>query len=83
MGLYANAANIWYSPYEFTLDWAVLDRPEIEDPDDPASPATVPAMVFARIRIPVDVVYDLLRGLNEAMTGYERDYGEIRRPGER
>jgi hypothetical protein len=36
-GVYANSFNVWFSPYEFALDWAVADEVKAEDPDDPAS----------------------------------------------
>ncbi len=81
-GVYANAANVWYSPYEFTLDWGVYEPVEIEDSDELSSAVGVVAIVVARVRIPVALMYDVLRGLNQAMTDYERDYGEIRRPWE-
>jgi hypothetical protein len=34
------------------------------------------------VRIPVGFIFDVLQGLNWVMTDYERNYGEIRRPGE-
>ena len=81
-GVDANAVSIWHSPYEFTLDWAVAGPVEIDDPDDPASLLRVRAIVVTRVRIPVGLVFDVLQGLSQVMTDYERLYGEIRRPGE-
>jgi hypothetical protein len=82
IGLYANTVNVWHSPYEFTLDWAVTQPAEAPDPDDVSAGVRVPATVVARVRIPVGLIFDVLRTLNEAMTGYEAFFGEIRRPGE-
>jgi Protein of unknown function (DUF3467) len=79
-GVYANTVNIWHSPYEFSLDWALTEPIEAIDPDDPESPLRVPGSVVARVRIPVGLVFDVMRALNEAMTGYEAIFGEIRRP---
>jgi Protein of unknown function (DUF3467) len=80
VGLYANNVNVWHSPYEFTLDFAVTEPPEAEDPEDPTSPLTVPNSVVARIRIPVGLVFDVIRAINASMSSYEGLWGEIRRP---
>ncbi len=45
VGVYANIVNVWHSPYEFTLDWAVTSPAEPQDPDDPAAGLKVPAAV--------------------------------------
>jgi hypothetical protein len=37
-------------------------------PKDPESPVTPPSRVVSRVRIPVTVVFDVLRALNENMT---------------
>jgi Protein of unknown function (DUF3467) len=71
VGVYANAARISYTLSEFTLDLAVFD-PELDESGR--------AIVCARVRIPVIFVFDVLRAINLAMTSYEQDYGEIRRP---
>jgi hypothetical protein len=72
VGVYANLASFWFSEHEFTLDWAALDHRAGESV----------AAVCARVRIPVSLIFDVLRALNEVMTNYERIFGEIRRPGE-
>jgi hypothetical protein len=79
-GVYANSFNIWFSPYEFAFDWAVADEVKAEDPDDPTSPLRLPVIGVARVRLPTSLVFDVLRGLNQAMTRYESIFGEIRRP---
>jgi Protein of unknown function (DUF3467) len=76
VGVYANAAQISYSAYEFTIDWAVLEQGAGE-------PGEVShAIVCSRVRIPVSLVFGVLQGINRAMTYYEAEYGEIRRPDE-
>lgn len=67
-GAYANQLVVFHSPYEFTLDFAVLGQPERADAEDPESPVTLPSRVVSRVRIPVTVVFDVLRALNENMT---------------
>jgi hypothetical protein len=40
----------------------------------------VDCRVVSRVKIPVTVLFDVLRALNENMTRYEQVFGEIRRP---
>lgn len=75
-GTYSNFLGVWHSPYEFTLDWCVTQPPT---PGEEGS--VVPARVVSRVKIPVTLIFDVLRALNENMTRYEETFGEIRRPG--
>jgi hypothetical protein len=74
-GVYANFLGVWHSPYEFTLDFAVTQPPE---PGEDV--LTVPCRVVARIKMPVSVIFDVIRTLNDNMTKYEQTFGEIHRP---
>jgi hypothetical protein len=78
--VYANIVSIWFSPYEFGLEWGLTEAAEAEDPDDPTSPLRIPVSVVARLRVPTGLIFDVLRALNQAMTRYEAIFGEIRRP---
>jgi hypothetical protein len=79
-GVYANFLSIWHTAYEFTLDFAVTQPVQVSDPDDPESLVTVPCRGVARVKIPVTVLFDVLRALNDNLTRYEETYGEIHRP---
>jgi hypothetical protein len=79
--VYANILGVWFSPYEFALDWGLTEPIVPEDPDDPTSPLRIPVSLVARVRLPTTLVFDVLRSLNDAMTRYEAMFGEIRRPG--
>jgi hypothetical protein len=37
-------------------------------------------LVVARVRLPVALIFDVIRTLNDTMTEYEREFGEIRPP---
>ena len=78
--VYANILGVWFSPYEFALDWGLTEPIVPEDPDNPTSPLRIPVSLVARVRLPTTLVFDVLRSLNEAMTRYEAMFGEIRRP---
>ena len=75
-GAYANTLSAWHTPYEFTLDFAAMQPPE----QDEAGVTRVPCLVTARVKIPVTVMFDVLRALNQIMTQYENVFGEIQRP---
>lgn len=79
-GAYANFLSVWHSAHEFTFDFSVTQPPIPQNPEDPASPVTVPCRVVARLKIPPTLVFDIMRALNENMSGYEGTFGEIRRP---
>jgi hypothetical protein len=71
-GAYADGAVVWHTPHEFTIDFFAADGP----PGDESE--VIPSRVTARVRIPVTLIFDLIRELNDSMTIYERAYGEIR-----
>lgn len=81
-GSYANFLAVWHTAHEFTLDFAAMQPPQHSDPADENSPFVVPCHVVSRVRIPLSVVFDVLRALNENMTRYETQFGEIQRPHE-
>ena len=76
-GVYANFVGVWHSPYEFTLDFCAT-QPAQQEGEEAA--VVVPCRVVSRIRIPVTLIFDVLRTLNENMGRYESAYGEIQRP---
>jgi Protein of unknown function (DUF3467) len=79
-GVYANFLYLWHSPYEFTFDFAVVGLAEPVDSDVAESGFAIPYRVVARIRIPVALVFDILRLINASLANYEATWGEIRRP---
>ena len=77
-GAYANILGVWHTGHEFTLDFAVT-QPAIAP--TPAEPTTVPCRVVARVKIPPSVIFEMLRAINQNMTIYDNQFGEIQRPG--
>lgn len=82
-GVYANVLAAWHSAYEFTLDFASTGPVQPRDEADPAAGYEVPCRIVTRVKIPVPLVFDVIRTLNEEMTKYEAEFGEIRRPEQR
>ena len=72
-GVYANFVTVWHTAYEFTLDFAVA----LAGTDDALA---TPYRLVTRVRLPVTLAFEAIRTLNDEMTAYEREYGEIRPP---
>jgi hypothetical protein len=77
-GTYANVLNVWHTAYEFTLDFGVMQQ--VGEPEDPEAAVQVPVRVVSRVRIPVTLLFEVLKALNTNMTGYESTFGSIRAP---
>jgi hypothetical protein len=71
-GAYAHYLNVWHTAHEFTLDFAVALT------DDDAAPF----VAVSRVRLPVTMMFELIRDANAELTKYEARFGEIRPPEE-
>jgi hypothetical protein len=78
-GAYANFLSVWHTGREFTLDFALTQPPIV--PENPQAAVTVPCRVVTRVKIRPNLIFDIMRALNENMTTYESIFGEIERPG--
>ncbi len=80
-GVYANVLTVWHTAHEFTLDFsAALPAQPTEQPDG-SSQVVQPCLVTSRVRVPVSVVFDMIRTINENLTRYEDSFGRINPPG--
>src|ERR671933_1027208 len=61
-GVYANFANVTFSPYEFTLTFARVDH-EVEDGD-------IPGVVVARVNLSERFMQELLAAMQDAWSKY-------------
>ena len=77
-GTYANVLNVWHTAYEFMLDFGVMQQ--VGEPEDPDAVLQVPVRVVSRVRIPVTLLFEVLKALNTNMSGYEATFGPIRAP---
>lgn len=77
-GTYSNVLNVWHTAYEFTLDFGVMQA--VGQQEDPAAPLQVPVRVVSRVRIPVTLLFEVLKALNTNMTNYEAAFGPIGEP---
>jgi hypothetical protein len=72
-GAYANIANVWHSSYEFTIDFGVMQPTRRNDDGTLVNEA----YVTSRVRLPIAVVYPLLRALSDNIAVFEREYGPV------
>ena len=80
-GVYSNFLGVWHTAHEFTLDFSATLPAEAPEMTDAAAAMHVPCRVTARVKVPPTLVFDIIRALNENLTGYEEKFGAIRRPG--
>src|SRR5713101_5001040 len=66
-GVYANFANVSFSPYEFTLTFARVDH-EVEEGD-------VPGVVVARVNASPKFIEDLLDAMQDAYSKWTTTEG--------
>lgn len=77
-GAYAEAVALWHTPFALVLEFLAPTRPPQESSADPAR--LPPERIVSRVRLPIGLAFDLIRGVSAIMTGYEAEWGEIRRP---
>ena len=66
-GVYANFANVTFSPYEFTLTFARIDH-EIEEGD-------VPGVVVSRVNMSTQFFQELLAAMQDSYSKWSTQEG--------
>ena len=66
-GVYANFANVTFSPYEFTLTFARIDH-EIEEGD-------VPGVVVSRVNMSQQFFQELLAAMQDSLSKWSTQEG--------
>jgi hypothetical protein len=77
-GVPAEFASIWHTPAMFVLDFASLRQPPHIDEDAETGDRVLilPTRIVARVRIPPSQVFELMRGLEQQLTAWERETGQ-------
>jgi hypothetical protein len=81
-GAYSNIVAVWHTPFEFTLDFAVMQPGEMAQDDEGNQYPVVPARVVARVKIPPSLVFQLMQALSTNERIYEERIGPIVKPGQ-
>jgi Protein of unknown function (DUF3467) len=66
-GVYANFANVTFSPYEFTVTFARIDH-EIEEGD-------VPGVVVSRVNMSTQFFQELLAAMQDSLSKWSTQEG--------
>jgi hypothetical protein len=67
--------SLWLTAFTIVFDFYVdteLPRPDSESLQS--------RRIVSRVRLPIGLAFDLIRGVGGMMSGYEAEWGEIRRP---
>jgi len=80
-GVYSNVVAVWHTPYEFTLDFAVMLPAQQQAAGSDGTTSVTPCRVVSRVKIPPAAVFELMRALSVNENLYESRIGPISRPG--
>lgn len=79
-GVYADFASIWHTADSFVLDFAVLKRPPKPSvADDGSRVVKIPTRVVSRVRIPPSQVFEIMKGLEQQLSMWERTRAQQKR----
>ncbi|MDQ2650492.1 MAG: DUF3467 domain-containing protein [Actinomycetota bacterium] len=74
-GVYAEIAAVWHTKDGFTIDFLAPVMPATTT--DEGGPAQQQATVVSRVRLPVQVIFQVARAISENVSMYEQTYGAI------
>lgn len=73
-GVYADFVSIWHTPGTFTFDFAALAAPPEVSATETGEPLTLlKSRVVARIRVPPDQVFEIMKALEQQLTAWEQE----------
>jgi Protein of unknown function (DUF3467) len=76
-GVYANGIGVWFTKTEFDLDFLVSLPHEQATSSTGDTVVVAPVEVVARVKIPPQLVFEVLRNLADQMDMYEKQHGKI------
>ena len=76
-GVYADFATLWHTSDIFTLDFGAMTRPAQLIQGDTGQPVIdVNARLVARVRIPPQQVFELMKALEQQLSAWEQETGD-------
>lgn len=73
-GVYADFVSVWHTPSTFTFDFAALAAPpELEETDEGEVISVLKSRIVARIRIPPEQVFEIMKALEHQLTAWETE----------
>lgn len=80
-GVYANGFAVWFNQTDFTLDGVVHLPMDRQVNAQGQAVFRQPVEVVSRVKFPPALIFRLIQQLNEVMTRYEQQFGEIKHLG--
>lgn len=74
-GFYAEGVWIWHTPFTLVFDFYV--RAESSNTEAVSVPSD---RIVARVRLPIGLAFNLIRGASDIMSAYESEWGDIHVP---
>jgi hypothetical protein len=80
-GVYADFVSVWHTNDVFTFDFAALARPPtVVEGEDGKPVTTAQAQIVARVRVPPNQVFEIMKALERQLTGWEQETGRRPKP---
>lgn len=82
VGVFADFANIWHTPNTFVLDFLAVKRPAHASADAASQPphAVLESRVAARVRIPPEQIFMLIKALQAQGDQWLAETGRVEPP---
>jgi hypothetical protein len=73
-GVYADFVSVWHTPATFTFDFAAMAGPaEPAVADDGQEINLLKSRIVARVRIPPQQVFEIMKALEQQLTAWENE----------
>jgi hypothetical protein len=77
-GIFADFVSVWHTSSIFVLDFAALmSPPELtEHPETGEKAISSKVQIVARVRVPPEQVFEIMKGLEQQLSAWERERGQ-------
>ncbi len=71
-GVYADFVTVWHGKNAFVLDFAAMSAPpQLAQTDDGREVPIINSQIVARVRIPPEQVFEIMKALEQQLTAWE------------
>lgn len=79
-GVFADLVSAWHTPHVFVLDFATVVQPARPTTSDEGEVLQLDAQVVARVRIPPNQVFEIMKALEQQLSAWEKETGQRKEP---
>lgn len=73
-GVHADLVGVWHTQDSFVLDFSVVSAPPNVRVEGGRRIVTQPAQVVSRVRLPPGQIFEVMRALEQQLSGWEREH---------